>query len=525
MKLRVIAGLLALSWAVQAEEPPRFAIEQFLVEGNSVLPQARIDAALRPFTGQDRDFASVQQALEALEALYRQAGYGSLQVYLPEQTLNQGQVRLQVIEPQLGQIIISGAQFRDEANVLRTMPALQPGATPNTGALARDLRLANESPSRRLSVALQAGSQPHSLDARVQVRDERPWRLFASADNSGSPDTGRARLSLGGQYDNLFNRDQVLTAQFTTAPEAPERVKIFGLGYKLPLYGWGDSLSLFGGYSNVDSAALQGLFNISGRGTVAGLRYSHELAASGGYQHKLVLGLDWRRFESETKFLGYSQGQSHYIIQPLSLAYQLQQQSPGWAYDASLAYARNWPRSGDLALASGRPGDRSGSTPVVIDNDNYQLARLNANGYLNLPADYLLHASLAAQLTPDALPSGEFFGLGGAGSVRGYAERALADDEGLSASLELYSPNLAPRLGWDAHRLQLLGFVDWGHLSRNQRLAGERRSASLAGLGLGLRAGLGKRASLRVDLAQALRDGGEQRSGDWRAHVAAVISY
>jgi hypothetical protein len=51
-----------------------------------------------PFTGQGRDFGDVQRALEALEAVYHARGYSVVTVQLPEQELNGGVVRLNVIQ-------------------------------------------------------------------------------------------------------------------------------------------------------------------------------------------------------------------------------------------------------------------------------------------------------------------------------------------------------------------------------------------------------------------------------------------
>ena len=47
--------------------PPRFAIQRFLVEGNSLLAQGELDRILAPFSGKDRDFGDIQRALEALQ--------------------------------------------------------------------------------------------------------------------------------------------------------------------------------------------------------------------------------------------------------------------------------------------------------------------------------------------------------------------------------------------------------------------------------------------------------------------------
>ncbi|MCE2897062.1 MAG: hypothetical protein ACK5YW_07100, partial [Betaproteobacteria bacterium] len=52
---------------VLAQSSPRFAIQRFEVSGASALPAAQVEAALAPFTGEARDFATVQSAVAALQ--------------------------------------------------------------------------------------------------------------------------------------------------------------------------------------------------------------------------------------------------------------------------------------------------------------------------------------------------------------------------------------------------------------------------------------------------------------------------
>ncbi|QDQ27955.1 ShlB/FhaC/HecB family hemolysin secretion/activation protein [Chitinimonas arctica] len=523
MKPLCIALLLALAFPVYAAETLKFSIRQYRVEGNTVLPDARLQATLQPFTGEERDFADVQRALEALEGLYRKAGFGALQVYLPEQELNQGTVLFKVVEPRLGQVRIEGNQYFGEGNVRRSLPALRPGEIPNTAEMAANLRLANESPSRRATVTLQSGTTPQSVDAEVKVSDEKPWRVFSSLDNSGTHETGDTRLSLGFQHANLFDRDHVLTGQLTTSPERPSKVKIFGAGYRLPFYERGDSLSLFAGYSSVDSGALQGLFNISGKGSVAGARYNQALDSRGAYQHKLVWGLDWRRFDTQTTFgTGGRLPGSRYIVRPVSLAYQGQWQNSTWSLDFNAAVARNLPQGADLGRA-----DSTGVAPSgrVGAKSRYSVGRFGGNAYLTLPADWTGHLALNSQFSGDALPSGEQFGLGGANSIRGYEERVLANDKGVSFNLEAYTPDMGKRLGWQNLSLRMLAFYDWGRLTRNDALAGETDSVELSGAGVGIRLGWGKHASVRLDIAKGLKDIAGQDKSDTKAHVSAIVSY
>jgi hemolysin activation/secretion protein len=147
---RILAALalVTFQWMAApawAQDGPRFAIRGYQVEGNTLLPQDQVSLAVMPFTGPRSSFETIQLALEALEKAYLKAGYGSVKIEVPEQDLQEGVVRLLVVEARLDRINIEGAKFHSEANILRSLPALVPGQVVNIDALQANLDLANES--------------------------------------------------------------------------------------------------------------------------------------------------------------------------------------------------------------------------------------------------------------------------------------------------------------------------------------------------------------------------------------------
>jgi hemolysin activation/secretion protein len=527
--MRLLPALIAISLANQAwatDPSPRFEIRQFRVEGSVVLGQSHVDQLLAPFTGRDKDFADVQRALEKIEDALRQAGFGATQVYLPEQALEQGVVVFRVIEPKLGRVTVAGNRYADEANIRRALPGLREGELPNTRELTRAVRLANESPVRQMSVSLSAGEQPQTVDATIKVQDERPWRLFTSIDNTGTRETGRARLAVGVQHANLFNRDHLLTAQYTTSPEKPDKVSIAGIGYRWPLYDWGDSLNFFAGYSNAESGALSGLFTVTGKGRVWGARYTQHLLNLGTWQQQLQYGIDYRRFDTDTQFVRSRASSSGYAVRPLSLTWLTQWQQRGWAFGGNLGLAANLPGG-----AADELGRQPGKNPFVSRsgrpdaNDDYWLLRFGGDLSYTTAGDWTVRISLNGQWTRDALVPGEQYGLGGANSLRGYEERELSNDWGYAGSLELYSPDLTRRSDADGLNLRLLGFIDAGYLARNKAGRFDRASDDLASWGVGARLSWNKRASVRLDVAQALRDAATTHKNDVSTHVSAVLVY
>jgi hemolysin activation/secretion protein len=238
----------------------KFDIERYVVEGNTLLKPNAIGDVLRRYTGKQKDFADVQRALEALQAAYQAAGWGVVQVTLPEQELERGEVRFEVIEIRLGKIEVQGNENFSTSNVLRSVPSLKPGTTPNSTEIARSLKVANENPAKQSQVSLKSGSQDGEVDAAIKVVDENPRKYSIGLDNTGTSSTGVYRLGFGFQHSNLWGRDHQLSLQYITDPEHPSKVTVLGLGYHIPLYARGDSIDVILGYSDVDSGTLNQLY-------------------------------------------------------------------------------------------------------------------------------------------------------------------------------------------------------------------------------------------------------------------------
>src|ERR1039457_7010655 len=96
-----LATLIAAPCSAQDEH---FDIVRFQVEGNTLLPEAEVQGIVAPLAGPQRVYGDIQKALEALERAYRAAGFSTVQVYVPEQELTSGVVRLQVTEGVIGKV-------------------------------------------------------------------------------------------------------------------------------------------------------------------------------------------------------------------------------------------------------------------------------------------------------------------------------------------------------------------------------------------------------------------------------------
>ncbi|MEZ5616583.1 MAG: ShlB/FhaC/HecB family hemolysin secretion/activation protein [Rhodocyclaceae bacterium] len=518
---RLALALFAASvWPVSAQAPsappaPRFDISAYRIEGSSLIGDAALQETLKPFTGAGRDFGDVQRAIEAIETAYAKAGWGAVQVLLPEQTLEGGTVLIRVIEARIGSIAVEGQKHFGEENVKAAVPGLQVGQAPRPLDMQESVRLANENPAKQTALVLRAGEKEGEVEAVLRVADQPPRRLSVSLDNTGSRQTGKYRFGIGFMHANLFGRDHVLNVQAVTSPSKHDRVRIVGLGYRIPFYAWGDSLDLSAGYSSTDSGVMQQLFAVSGAGRVYGARYTKNFPRWNGWEPKLVFGLDHRAYENKAELIGTGiRLLPDITVRPASLAFGLATRGERSETAFSLMAVHNLP-GGENGGAADFAATRAGA------DSHYTLWRWSASHMANFAGDWQWRAALNGQWTRDALVPGEQFGLGGANSVRGFLEREILNDRGHQGTLELYTPDFGARLAAQL-RLRALAFYDFGRVTRISPLPGEIDAEDISSYGLGLRAGIGDSFSLRFDYGIVQQPGGSQGRGEGRGHLGLL---
>jgi len=500
-----------------------FDVARFDVSGNNFLPATEVEKVLQPYIGKARSFSDVQAAQEHLQTLFRQRGFALVSVNLPEQELNQGVVKLMVIQPKMGKVNIKGSQHFSVQNIRNSFPALHEGETPNIDKVSASLKLINENPAKKASFALQAGEQSGEVDAHITVNDQKLWTLGVSLDNSGSEETGKTHLGINAQHANLFDRDHVLGLFYLTTVEKPSSIGVYGLNYHIPLYNLGDSIDIYGSYSDINSGSVStGLLDlqIAGKGTMLGAHYNQHLPRIKQYESKLVYGVDYKAYENSMLLENYELGHD-VTVHPLSLSYQ-----GNWTLNNGRAGI-------ELTAIHNIPGDSAEEIELARSGakDAYSILRYSADYTRSLQADWLLRVKFSGQSSSDALIPGEQFGVGGNNSVRGFMEREVSNDSGFLTNLEVYSPSLCSSFKSMNGHCRVLAFYDNGHVSRNNALAGELNRESISSAGLGLRVDIAQSLNLQLDYGVVIESGGSQdeggsrQKGDGRLHVSLNWAY
>jgi hemolysin activation/secretion protein len=362
--------------------------------------------------------------------------------------------------------------------VRRTVPELKEGESPNFKRLAIQTAIANENPNKQVQVGLRESEVPDTIDATITVKEERPWTFGLGLSNAGSKSSGRDRFTITGGHTNLFNRDHQFTGAYTTSFDRPNDVKQIGLAYKVPLYALGGVIGA--SYTHSDVVGNFGTFSSTGAGHTMGVNYTIYLAPEGGRRSYVTLGLEDKVFDASRINDIIVPGALDRRSRPVVLGYvaRVESDTSFWGYNVDLA----------INTRSGAHNDLESyrSEDPRIETTRWAALRGGITYTAPLAQSWLWTARGQFQFSPEILISGEQFGLGGLPSVRGTStDRPIAGDKGLSATVELSTPELAPGL-------RLLGFVDAGWLGNNSPTTATKPSSDrIASVGLGLRYGVG----------------------------------
>ncbi|MEO7390799.1 MAG: ShlB/FhaC/HecB family hemolysin secretion/activation protein [Ramlibacter sp.] len=454
-----------------AAPAPVFAIKGFKVTGDNPLGDGDTAQVLAPFLRSDATIETLQKATVALETALRERGFGLHRVSLPPQEVGDT-VSLTIVKFSVAKVHIEGRSIYDEDNIRRSLPELREGESPNFKRLAIQTAIANENPNKQVQVGLRESDQPDQIDATITVRESRPWTFGVSLSNAGTRATGRDRLTVSGGHSNLFNLDHQFVGAYTTSIERSSDVKQLGLSYKVPLYQWGGVVGA--SYTRSDVVGNFGTFTSTGAGHTAAVNYTLYLAPEGGRRSYVTLGLEDKLFDA-TDVSGVPVGVDR-RSRPLSLSYSARTESDTAVWGFNVDFAANTGGGSHNDVASYQSEDPR------ITKERWKAVRGGISYSAALAKTWLWSGRVQYQYSPDVLISGEQFGLGGMGSVRGTSvDRPISGDKGVSATVEVSTPELQPGL-------RLLGFVDAGWLSNNNSNGTTKPSSDrLASVGLGLR--------------------------------------
>ena len=450
-------------------------VQHIAITGNQSIATEKLHSLVVDSEGKSLTLHELQQLTAKLTAYYQQQGYPYSRAYLPAQNLNNGTVKIVILEAKYDQISIDNHSRTQNSLLEATLAPLQQGKVIEGQQLQQQIKLLNRLNGVHSRNVLRAGQHTGTSQLMVDVQPTALFTGYVGMDNYGNEYTKDARFNAGVAVNNALGWGDKLSVDAMTSGN----LNYGKLGYEATLNGLGSRLGF--SYSNLsyELGKEYKVLNAEGIARQSSIWLSQPVVLSNRKEVLLTAQYDFKQLEDD---IGAAKVYRHRELQVGRLGLNFSQ------YDAIATGGLN-------QLGVSTDFGRVAYQDQVAKLADHATARTQGNFYRitgnisrlqNLgSANTQLYTHLQAQYSPDNLDSSEQFSVGGAYSVAGYQNSVLSGSTGYYVLGELRQSL------WATGRNQLTGkvYVDSAEVKKQAQtwtgLTGDNRERiSSAGLGL-----------------------------------------
>ncbi|MCM1338740.1 MAG: BamA/TamA family outer membrane protein [Muribaculaceae bacterium] len=185
------------------------------VSPSEILTREEINNVIGQYVGRNVFMTDIQAAINALNNLYAEKGFVTARAYLPEQTVSNGNIRIELIESKIGDVTVLNNKYTTDKYILNRIPE-KSGQLFDIVSLEQDVLDFNRyHDGVNLAANLKAGTQPGTTDIELTAQETFPFHLIGMMDNAGRRSTGQLRGGPALVADSLFHRrDQMSVGSY-----------------------------------------------------------------------------------------------------------------------------------------------------------------------------------------------------------------------------------------------------------------------------------------------------------------------
>ena len=470
--------------------PEQIIVKDFNVVGSSVFTKQELTKAVKSYRNRPLTLPELFQARSIITKLYTDKGYVNSGAYIPPQELDDGTVKIAVLEGELEGINVSGTE-RLTPKYISSRIETAAGKPVNVESLLAALQLLRLDPLiNNVSAELSAGIKPGTSLLDIQVEEADVFNLSTSFNNKKSPSVGSNQRSASFNHGNLLGIGDRFNFTFSNTKGSNS----FDFAYSLPFNSKNGIISAAYGSNNndvveepfvsqLDLESQSRYFELSLRQPIV-LKPNKELA----------MGLSFSRSRSET----FLDGRSFNFPRSIN---DSGVDEDGETRISALRFFQEYVNRDDKKVLAFRSQFSVGIDAFNATNNEdgpdstFFSWRGQSQWVKRLDEDFLFLLRGDVQIAGGALVPLEQFRLGGVNSARGYRQDLSLGDSGIFGSAELRVPVL--RFRKIDGLVQIAPFFDIGTLWNTDNV--EIANATLPSLGLGLNLAMGDRFNARLD--------------------------
>lgn len=454
----------------------KFILKNVEFVGATAYSKSELSSLYKSMMGQSVTLADMLVLSSRVQQKYFDDGYSFVRVSMPEQNVASGQIRFNIIEGGVGDVIAQNLNTNTPLvkDALEQIRAMRPV---NVLKLERLLLVLNDFVDGDVTSVISSydGQAGRANDGFIKValvqQTKQTFDGLVGFNNAGSifsgPYQAQARL---GYIHAPFNYSK---ATLSLAGALPlNDMKNVGLSYRMPVLGAsGAHINL--GYTRGWTEAGHTLdpFDIIGQTEIMNAGFSYSFLRQRDIELTSSLGFEAKNIDSD--FLGNDLYRDRIRV-----------------LNAGLNYTASDPFSGvnfaafTLSKGLNQLGAReTGSLDLSRDEGRSDFFKVEgqAGRVQSLPLGFEFYGNVSVQWTNDPLLSSEEFGFGGAERGRGFTTSEITGDRGVAATVEVRKNMPAPQLNL---AFQPFVFYDVGVVKNLDSTDNERLSAASAGVGV-----------------------------------------
>lgn len=476
------------------KEGKAFKLTGVMLTGNDSIPSEVFASIIQKYTGKEVYMSDLRALATEIKRYYRDAGYIAAYVYLPPQTIVDGNVEIAVIEGRLGMIEVTGNKWFS-GKVIKRFIRLSAGQVIFYDNLRNALSFINKHRDVQVKAILKPGKETGTTDLEIATQDKFPVHPGVDVNNLGTSNTGKTRVGFSLSDTNLFGQMDQLSSRF----QLGSRVWAVGADYNIPVHSSGTLVGISYSRSSVELGGDFESLGINGAATTYSIYALQPVLRKSWTEATLNMGFDWKSAKNTT--LGVKSGVDELRILNLGVNLEFMDR---WG---KTYFPNSFHEGFSGFLGASHKNDPGATRPGT--GGQFFIYRSSLMRYQRLPWGMMYTFRGQLQLTNDPLAPSEQLRLGGAFAVRGYPEGEYLADYGAFMTNELYIPTYFFPKDWKLPRsqeplrqqIQGVPFFDFGGGVLRKPMTGEKNSRTLAGTGLGVRIRMFDKVYARIQWA------------------------
>lgn len=452
-------------------------IKRIQIEGAALMSEDDQRRLAAPFVGTCMDVADIERLLGSITNYYIRDGYIGARAYIQTQDLNEGVLRILVVEGEVSELRLDDGNNRS-VNLATAFPGVL-GQPFNLRDFEQGLDQVNRLLSNRATLAIEPGARPG--DTVVVIRNEPSDVLNANLtlDNFGSDSTGETQAGFAILVDNLAHSNDNLMVSHRrslTADYSAQHSYTSSFLYSVP-YGYFTTTAsqVLNRYATtVDLPSISLL--AEGNSSTSALQVSY--VAHRDQINSLWLESTLTVKDNNNFFAGEKLQVSSLRFSNVNLRATWNTHWYGGALSVGLDYVLGVKWFGGYDDPANLPSDAPRA-----QFEKWQSLMTWTKPFDMRERRYVYSSSVSSQWSSDVLYGQEQFLVGSIFSVRGFRDTSISGDRGVYWRNDLSAP-FSAEIGSTVVGLRPLLGLDVGRIYPHEFQRGGTLAGATAGLGI-----------------------------------------